>query len=78
MAKINKNKKEEETLTEEIAKLERERAADRKFGTDEELKELKKDKNMTAEQKKILNETIANKAKFIKEEEELFKAEKKS
>ena len=30
---------------------------------------------MTAEQKKILNETIANKAKFIKKEEELFKAE---
>ena len=78
MAKLNKNKKQEETLTEEIAKIERQRAADRKFGTDEELKELKKDKNMTAEQEKILNETIANKAKFIKEEEELFKAEKKA
>ena len=75
MAKLNKNKKLEETLTEELAKLEREKAADRKFGTEEELKELKKDKNMTAEQKKILNETIANKAKFIKKEEELFKAE---
>lgn len=78
MAKLDKNKQLEETLTEEIAKIERERAADRKFGTEEELKELKKDKNMTAEQKKILDETIKNKAKFIKEEEELFKAEKKA
>ncbi len=78
MAKINKNKQLEETLTDEIAKLEREKAADRKFGTKEELEEIKKNGKMTAEQKKIYDQTVANKARFIKEEEELFNAQKKA
>ncbi len=76
MAKLEKNKQLEETLTDEIAEIERQRAADRQFGTDEELKDLKKTDNITKEEEALVNERIKNKKDFLKKEEELFNAEK--
>ena len=77
MAKLKKDKNLEEKLTKEVAELTRQRAADSKFGTDEELKKLKADKTLNAEQKKVVEETIARKQQFLKDEKKLFEEEQK-
>ncbi len=77
MAKLKKDKNLEEKLTKEVAELTRQRAADSKFGTDEDLKKLKADQSLNAEQKKVVEETIARKKEFLKNEKELFEEEQK-
>jgi len=78
MAKLKKDKNLEEKLTAEVAKMTRERAADAKFGTDEELKKLKKDTTLSKEQQVLRDKTINAKKDFLKKEEELFKQEQLS